>query len=247
MSYTRHKIQSINVARFLSLLHRNPPLGTIMDDIPLTSLSLTHVQFDARDKFAYLLAYITLSPLAILVFYASIIVSRREIAGISILAGQLLNEGLNAILKEYLQIARPNSHLGAGYGMPSSHAQFIWFFAIFGSLYLWKRITVDYPIQKAVVSVAMFALALLVSYSRVYLGYHTLLQVIAGTTIGCIFGIAWYGFTEYGLRRSGLIQWVLDHPVGKLLYLRDMRTIDNVARWEYKQWEQQMGGRNKGE
>lgn len=74
----------------------------------LASLSLTHVQFDSRDKIAYGYAYITLAPLAILVFYASIIVSRRELAGIFMLLGQLLNEGFNAILKEYLKIRRPN-------------------------------------------------------------------------------------------------------------------------------------------
>lgn len=77
--------------------------GTVM----LASLSLTHVQFDARDKIAYAFAYITLLPLAILVFYASVVVSRREIAGILMLLGQLTNEALNAVLKEYLQIARP--------------------------------------------------------------------------------------------------------------------------------------------
>lgn len=80
-------------------------------DITLTSLSLTHVQFDRNDKLAYALAYITLAPLAILVFYASVIVSRRELAVIFALAGQLLNEGLNAILKETLQIARPSGML----------------------------------------------------------------------------------------------------------------------------------------
>ena len=78
------------------------------DTVMLASLSLTHVQFDAQDKIAYAFAYITLLPLAIVVFYASVIVSRREIAGILMLLGQLTNEALNAILKEYLQMARPH-------------------------------------------------------------------------------------------------------------------------------------------
>ncbi|KAI9259603.1 hypothetical protein BDA99DRAFT_547504 [Phascolomyces articulosus] len=172
----------------------------------LASLSLTHVQFDPHDKVAYLLAYITLSPLAILVFYASVIVSRREIAGILMLGGQLANEGLNFILKEYLQIARPHAHLGTGYGMPSSHAQFIW----------------------------------------IYLGYHSLPQVIAGGCVGIVFGVTWYGLLEYGLRPSGLIGWILEQPLSKRFYLRDMRTVDNVAKWEYQQWEQ-VRNRNNAE
>lgn len=88
-----------------------PPriLSTIpMAGITLTSLSLTHVQFHPNDLLGEALAYVTLAPLAILVFYASVIVSRREIAGILFLAGQLSCEALNALLKEYLQIARPN-------------------------------------------------------------------------------------------------------------------------------------------
>jgi dolichyldiphosphatase len=79
-----------------------------MAGIPLTSLSLTHVQFHPHDLFGELLAYITLAPLAILVFYASVIVARREVSGILFLAGQLSCEALNALLKEYLQISRPN-------------------------------------------------------------------------------------------------------------------------------------------
>lgn len=84
--------------------------------ISLTSLSLTHVQFDPQDKVAYALAYITLLPLAILVFYGSVILARREIAGILMLLGQLLNEGFNAILKESLQISRPHGNFISGYG-----------------------------------------------------------------------------------------------------------------------------------
>jgi dolichyldiphosphatase len=79
-----------------------------MTGIPLTSLSLTHVQFHPNDLLGEVLAYITLAPLAILVFYASIIVSRREVPAILFLVGQLSSEGLNAILKEYLQVSRPN-------------------------------------------------------------------------------------------------------------------------------------------
>jgi dolichyldiphosphatase len=79
-----------------------------MAGISLTSLSLTHVQFHPNDLVGEALAYITLAPLAILVFYASILVSRREIVALLFLVGQLSSEALNAILKEYLQVSRPN-------------------------------------------------------------------------------------------------------------------------------------------
>ncbi|KAF7727106.1 hypothetical protein EC973_008069 [Apophysomyces ossiformis] len=200
----------------------------------LASLSLTHVQFDSQDNVAYAFAYITLAPLAILVFYASIIVSRRELAGIFMLLGQLLNEGLNAILKEYLKIARPH---GDGYGMPSSHAQFVWYFASYGILYLYSNIRLEYDIWKKLAALLMLIMAAVVSYTRIYLGYHTEMQVAVGATIGILFGMLWYISVERGLRRAGYVEYILDHPLAKRLYLRDMRCIDNVAKWEYLQWE----------
>ncbi|CAH1769725.1 5277_t:CDS:2 [Entrophospora sp. SA101] len=97
------------------------------NNISLTSLSLTHVEFDPTDSIAYIFAYITLSPLAIMVAYVTIIVSRREVAGINIFIGQSICELFNAILKRWLREKRPTDRLGTGYGMPLSHAQFIAF------------------------------------------------------------------------------------------------------------------------
>ncbi|KAI7876219.1 PAP2-domain-containing protein [Lichtheimia hyalospora FSU 10163] len=215
------------------------------DTVMLASLSLTHVQFDAQDKIAYAFAYITLLPLAILVFYASVIVSRREIAGILMLLGQLTNEALNAILKEYLQMARPHSHLGTGYGMPSSHAQFMAFFAVYGSLYLWSCIHLDHIIYKVLATLGMIFLSLLVCYSRIYLQYHSAMQVAAGMGVGTLYGILWFCILEFIFRPSGIINYLLDTWLAKLIYLRDMRAIDNVAQWEYNQWLQQRQNSSK--
>lgn len=45
--------------------------------------------------------------MAISVFYAAVIVSWREMAGILTLAGQLLNEVLNYVLKDYIEQDKP--------------------------------------------------------------------------------------------------------------------------------------------
>ncbi|KAG1448778.1 hypothetical protein G6F46_004903 [Rhizopus delemar] len=150
----------------------------VHEGLALASISLTHVYFNPQDKVSYAFAYITLAPIAILVFYASVIVSRREMSGILMLLGQLLNEVVNYILKEAIEQERPYTHLGDGYGMPSSHSQFI----------------------------------------CVYLGYHTLHQVIAGSLVG-------------------IIDTIVNLSIAKMIYLKDMRMIDNVAKWEYQQWE----------
>ncbi|KAI8070162.1 hypothetical protein BDF21DRAFT_439825 [Thamnidium elegans] len=161
----------------------------------LASISLTHVYFNPGDKISYAFAYITLAPIAIMVFYASVIVSRREMAGILMLSGQFLNEALNFVLKENIEQDRPYGHLGDGYGMPSSHSQFI----------------------------------------CIYLGYHTLNQVIIGSLLGISFGLMWYTVTKL-LHSFGVIDFILDLPISKKLYIRDMGLVDNVARFEYEQW-----------
>lgn len=83
---------------------------TVYEDVQaLDTIVLTHVFFDPSDHVSHILAYITLAPIAILVFYASVIVSRRELAGIFILVGQLTNEAFNFILKQCIEQERPYS------------------------------------------------------------------------------------------------------------------------------------------
>lgn len=65
------------------------------------------------------------------------------------------------------------------------------------------------------------------------------MQVAAGMGVGSLYGLLWHGTLEFVLRPSGIIDRLLDTPLARLVYLRDMRAIDNVARWEYHQWLQQ--------
>jgi dolichyldiphosphatase len=67
------------------------------------------------------------------------------------------------------------------------------------------------------------------------LGYHTLNQVIVGSLVGVGFGLIWYTVTKL-LHSYGVIDFILDLPISKKLYIRDMGLIDNIARYEYEQW-----------
>ena len=87
--------------------HHNP-LEETLSEQPLTSLSLTHVEFNPKDSLAYAYAYITLSPLIILVSYVSIIIARRELMMINMFLGQLFCELLNSVLKKWIKEKRPN-------------------------------------------------------------------------------------------------------------------------------------------
>ncbi|CAJ0892985.1 5822_t:CDS:2 [Entrophospora sp. SA101] len=183
------------------------------NNISLTSLSLTHVEFDPTDSIAYIFAYITLSPLAIMVAYVTIIVSRREVAGINIFIGQSICELFNAILKRWLREKRPTDRLGTGYGMPLSHAQFI-----------------------AFLQFLQFYIYITVSYSRIYLNYHTTKQVLFGNLFGSIFALVWYIIIESLIRPLGFYKYLINTDLARSFYLRDSALVPDVLRFEYIFW-----------
>jgi dolichyldiphosphatase len=128
------------------------------------------------------------------------------------------------------------AHLGTGYGMPSSHSQFMTFFALQVILYTHYNIRLDHNGIKWFLYFPTVALAMLVMYSRVHLGYHTPEQVAVGSGIGIIYAVIWFWLTEY-IRQRGLIDWLINLPICQAVYLRDARLIDNVAKWEYDAWK----------
>ncbi|EST09096.1 Phosphatidic acid phosphatase type 2/haloperoxidase [Kalmanozyma brasiliensis GHG001] len=178
-----------------------------IDPSNYASLGLTHVQYDPSDSFAKLLALVTLSPIFLLCSYVTIILLRRELTFINALIGQLACEGLNWGLKRLFKQPRPTDRLGAGYGMPSSHSQFLGFFAAFFLAHFYlnrpplvKPRTLINSMRRFEHGLAMVLIAsitILTCYSRHHLHYHTPLQIIVGISIGLAFGSIYYYFTEY--------------------------------------------------
>lgn len=110
-----------------------------MDGPPLESLSLTHVNYDPASTLSHACAYLALVPQALMITYTAFIYSTRELEVTLMFAGQLACEGLNWFLKRYIQEDRPTKVLGKGYGMPSSHAQFVGYFSTYLVLFLLFR------------------------------------------------------------------------------------------------------------
>lgn len=124
----------------------------------LASFSLTHVHYvrprplrppcappltsqDPTDRLSYICAWLALLPQALCLTYVTLIYTHREVEIMLMFAGQLACEALNWLLKRYFKEARPERvlHLGKGYGMPSSHAQFVSYFAVSVTLFLLLR------------------------------------------------------------------------------------------------------------
>ncbi|KAN0061880.1 hypothetical protein ACQY0O_005874 [Thecaphora frezii] len=186
--------------------------GSSIDPSRYTSLALTHVRYDPDDPLSKLLSLATLSPIFLLCSYITIILYRRELTFINALLGQLSCEGFNWLLKRLIRQPRPMADFGSGYGMPSSHSQFLGFFAAFFLAHFglnrpppMEKKTIVGIMRRAEHDAAMAAIAILAAvtcYSRYHLHYHTPLQIVVGASIGTIYGCVYYYFTEHLTRKA---------------------------------------------
>eukprot|EP00469_Lotharella_globosa_P013805 CAMPEP_0167778502 /NCGR_PEP_ID=MMETSP0111_2-20121227/4288_1 /TAXON_ID=91324 /ORGANISM="Lotharella globosa, Strain CCCM811" /LENGTH=177 /DNA_ID=CAMNT_0007668811 /DNA_START=50 /DNA_END=580 /DNA_ORIENTATION=- len=161
----------------------------------LKAFSLTHVVYDDENPLEKLLALITLAPIFIVVSYVTLLASKRQIHIAGMFLGQLVNEALNFALKTTIKEPRPLGCGHPGYGMPSSHSQFMAYLAVYCVLWSYRRVKLDDYLWKILGNAGLCALAALVMYSRVALRYHTVNQVLVGAFVGSIFAIFWTALT----------------------------------------------------
>eukprot|EP01112_Ceratiomyxa_fruticulosa_P020560 TRINITY_DN7035_c0_g1_i1.p1 TRINITY_DN7035_c0_g1~~TRINITY_DN7035_c0_g1_i1.p1 ORF type:complete len:223 (+),score=26.75 TRINITY_DN7035_c0_g1_i1:299-967(+) len=202
----------------------------------LSVLELTTVHYNAGDRIALVLAYVTLIPLVIVVGFLTLLLFKRDLRTGSFFGGQIVNEGLNYILKKTLKEARPAiiKELKTDYGLPSSHAQFMYFFAVYATfMFLNENIKFQGKRWNLFFAVVVQIIAGLVAYSRVYLFYHTSKQVLVGCVIGVFTGSAWYLITEMFLRPY-IFPLLEKSWIGEYFYLRDTTNIQNLIQYEYK-------------
>ncbi|NXM66949.1 DOPP1 Dolichyldiphosphatase, partial [Serilophus lunatus] len=208
---------------------------------PWRPVSLTHVEYPAGDFSGQLLAYLSLGPIFIIVGFVTLIIFKRELHTISFLGGLAFNEGVNWLIKNVIREPRPceeaHSTVTTKYGMPSSHSQFMWFFSVYSFLFLYLRMHQTNNARfldllwRHVLSICLVTVALLVSYSRVYLLYHTWSQVLYGGVAGSIMAIAWFAFTQEIL--TPLFPRIAAWPISEFFLIRDTSLIPNILWFEY--------------
>jgi len=189
-------------------------------------LSLTAVVYQRGDTAGQLLAAISLLPLVLVVGLATCILCRREVHTCFFLLGQLLTELLNKALKETLRQPRPADAPADDYGMPSSHSQFMGFFAAYYCSFALSRLGHHSRLEVVGSCLMSCAAALAVCYSRIYLSYHTVGQVVAGSGLGIACGLLWRCLAvAVGPRLFPAIEgtgWA------RRFHLHDASTVDNV-------------------
>ncbi|KZV14441.1 lipid phosphate phosphatase gamma, chloroplastic [Dorcoceras hygrometricum] len=210
------------------------------DAIPsatLKAVTLTHVRYRRGDQIGHLLAWISLVPVFIsLGGFVSHFIFRRELQGIFLAIGLLISQVFNEVIKKSVQQARPETcallEMCDSHGWPSSHSQYMFFFAVYITLLTRYRIGVLLRKQMWTVGILIWPLALLTMYSRVYLGYHTVAQVFAGAALGAVLGGVWFWVVNNLLwYRFSAIE---ESAFGRFFYVKDTSHIPNVLKFEYE-------------
>lgn len=148
----------------------------------LKAVTLTHVRYRRGDSLGHFLAWVSLIPVFIsLGGFVSHFLFRRELQGMFFALGLLLSQALNELVKTSVQQSRPETcaalEMCDSHGWPSSHSQYMFFFAVYFTFLAFRGVGVSSRAGKAFVAFLPWPLALLTMYSRVYLGYHTVAQV----------------------------------------------------------------------
>ncbi len=202
----------------------------IMDEDISYSMSSSH---SILDRVAALLS---LAPPLCMVSLFTLVLSRRDFATLCLVTSSLLNVAICVFLKNIIKDPRPSlsSSLLPGhtpiasddvYGMPSNHTQLICFLASYVCLWAISGRWMVSLHWRLLLSMGCIVLSLLVAWSRIYLGHHSVLQVIVGAAIGTAFGVLHYLFIET-LRKKRIFFQLSQHPVSKFLLIRDCSNVD---------------------
>ncbi|OXA62560.1 dolichyldiphosphatase 1 [Folsomia candida] len=220
-------------------------------EIEWTPFSLTHVEFPKGDFFGKVLAISSLMPMALICGFITLILFRRDLHTITFFIGLLINEGFNMILKYTIREARPLQREinYTEFGMPSSHSQLMWYFAAYSVYFALFRLH-RYPgkgisshLHKVGIILAVVATALFVTYSRIYLMYHTWAQVSWGAFVGCVFATFWFVMTETVFTPK--FQEISSWTVCEYLLIKDTTLIPNVMWFEYANARQETKNRTR--
>ncbi|XVF55435.1 hypothetical protein PTKIN_Ptkin06aG0035700 [Pterospermum kingtungense] len=204
---------------------------------PLKAVTLTHVRYRRGDQLGHFLAWVSLVPVFIsLGGFISHFIFRRELQGMFFALGLLISQLINEIIKTTVQEARPETcamlEMCDSHGWPSSHCQYMFFFAVYSSLLTCKGINGIWKVRTR--SAALFlhwSMAVLTMYSRVYLGYHTVAQVFAGAGLGTFLGGVWFWLVNSKI--CCYFPLIEESSFGRYFYVKDTSHISDVLKFEY--------------
>ncbi|CAI9780552.1 unnamed protein product [Fraxinus pennsylvanica] len=135
----------------------------------------------------------SLSKWLVAVLFGAIVLWRHDAESLWALMGSVLNVILSITLKKVLKQERPISTLRSDPGMPSSHAQSIFYAVAFVNLSMAEWYGING--LTATLNGLVFILGCYFSWLRVSQQLHTASQVVVGAVLGYAFSILWIYWT----------------------------------------------------
>ncbi|CAH1413590.1 unnamed protein product [Lactuca virosa] len=135
-----------------------------------------------------------LSKWVVAAIFGGFILLRHDALALWAAMGSILNVILSITLKQILKQERPASRVSSGHGMPSSHAQSIFYATLILILSVIRGQGLN--VVTGVFSVLVVALGSYFSWLRILLRYHTTSQVVVGAIMGSIFSVLWFSAWE---------------------------------------------------
>eukprot|EP00927_Polykrikos_kofoidii_P038088 TRINITY_DN32369_c0_g1_i1.p1 TRINITY_DN32369_c0_g1~~TRINITY_DN32369_c0_g1_i1.p1 ORF type:complete len:226 (-),score=26.02 TRINITY_DN32369_c0_g1_i1:102-716(-) len=186
------------------------------------TLSLTHVVYEEGNIWSQALALATLTPLFAMFCLAAAFAVTRRVGWAMVVCGALGVDGACVVLKHVIKQPRPLGSYRGGYGMPSEHAAFSVYCAVYFSLCVSRRVHCPF-VLKVVAYVVLVAWAFLVILSRHHVGVHSSSQLGIGAALGAVAGFVWF------LAESSL--------VAKALLVRAQQCVDTIWAWANIQYD----------
>ncbi|XP_065851502.1 lipid phosphate phosphatase epsilon 2, chloroplastic isoform X2 [Euphorbia lathyris] len=130
-----------------------------------------------------------LSKWLVSVLFGGFILWRHDVQSLWIAMGSVLNALLSVGLKQILNQERPSATSKSDPGMPSSHAQCLFYTVVFSIL----SITESFGVNEftLITSALTLASGSYFSWLRVSQKYHTMSQVAVGAAVGSVFSYLW--------------------------------------------------------
>lgn len=183
------------------------------------------------------MAWVSLIPVFISVGgFVSHLLFRRELQAIFFAIGLLLSQILNELVKISVQQSRPETcallEACDSHGWPSSHSQYMFFFATYFTLLAFRGLGTSSRFGKLFLASLPWPSAILTLYSRVYLGYHSVAQVFAGATLGLVLGLLWFWVVNSVL--IDFFPMIEESAFARYFYIKDSSHIPNVLKFEYE-------------
>lgn len=151
---------------------------------------------DHRTLLTYIAVFYSSFPFVILAITLAILLLRRGTRELSTLCFFALTDAVTLVLKLCFEIPRPVGSCLLSCGMPSGHSVIAIGFLTWLLLEVWKTKYVEGGNHSFLLSALLCLLLLPVTWSRVELLDHSISQVCAGSAIGVVLGMFWFGVMQ---------------------------------------------------